>query len=251
MASLQGSLLVATSILEGAVNACGVGADSELSGNGSGNASLQALRPLSLISEVQQMMQSQQVCYQPSHDNCSDLDDGIDEGHHSPEEKHSSCFGTTIICPSQMNYHNRSFNADDITYPATKTKTVLGNIIDYNVKVAGVGVGVAECTCVGVGVGGVVGVGGMDSRVRRRTKSLGALRQGQAEGAAGSQMEEAHDASQADSGTNSGTLRGLHASSQFLPYLFTNQTAASLSHQDRAALFASCPSVKCDIVEYL
>ena len=93
MASLQGSLLVATSILEGAVNACGnvgnVGVESEI---GEGTASvqvLQTLRPLSLISEVQQMMQAQQVCYQPSL--TDEVDDGIDEGHHSPDnDKHSS-----------------------------------------------------------------------------------------------------------------------------------------------------------------
>lgn len=106
-----------------------------------------------------------------------------------------------------------------------------------------------ECTCVTS-----AGTHSMDSRVRRRTKSLGALRQGQPE-----TDLEGHLGSQADSGTNSGaTLRGLTASIQFLPYLFSNQSAAQahlhqagLNHQDRAALFASYPSVKCDIVEYL
>ncbi|XP_028968581.1 gamma-aminobutyric acid type B receptor subunit 2-like [Galendromus occidentalis] len=247
MASLQGSLLVATSILEGAVNACGnvgnVGVESEI---GEGTASvqvLQTLRPLSLISEVQQMMQAQQVCYQPSL--TDEVDDGIDEGHHSPDNvKHSSsCFGTGMMCASQMNHRNRGYGAEDVG----PTKTI-NNIIDYGLNgrvlllVFGPG---GECTCVG-----------MDSRVRRRTKSLGALRQGQAEDSA---QHEAGRTSQADSGTNSGvTLRGLTASSQFLPYLFSNQSAGSasvatagLTHQDRAALFASYPSVKCDIVEYL
>lgn len=131
---------------------------------------------------------------------------------------------------------------------------------------AGVGTVGAECICVGGST--------MDSRVRRRTKSLGALRQG---GQVNDPAEGHHHhhhmtggTSQTDSGTNSGvTLRGLTASSQFLPYLFSNQSSlgavaagagnvraaeagmAGLNHQERAALFASYPSVKCDIVEYL
>ncbi|OQR70623.1 gamma-aminobutyric acid type B receptor subunit 2-like [Tropilaelaps mercedesae] len=298
MASLQGSLLVATSILEGAVNACGnagasnVGVESVVATGGdggevsSGSSSLQAmqtLRPLSLISEVQQMMQSQQVCYQaagvdsgegaggPGTIGRDDLDDDcIDEGHHSPigheERPHSQgCYGIGVMCSSQLNYRNRGYGVDDVT----SVKAALNNIIDYgvngvNLPVGGVG---PECTC-------VVGADGhsLDPRIRRRTKSLGALRQGQAQTDADT---EGHATSQTDSGTNSGaTLRALTASSQFLPYLFSNQSVVQqqqhaghhhsarlhhhpasavggLNHQDRAALFASYPSVKCDIVEYL
>lgn len=105
MASLQGSLLVATSILEGAVNACGnvgvsnVGVESvvatgggggDVGGGGSSLQATQTLRPLSLISEVQQMMQSQQVCYHSAGGGLGATgrdefdDDCIDEGHHSP-----------------------------------------------------------------------------------------------------------------------------------------------------------------------
>lgn len=97
MASLQGSLLVATSILEGAVNACSnAGTTNVESATSVGAEAVQTLRPLSLISEVQQMMQSQQVCYQAAVGaggragggglSRDDLDDDVtDEGHHSAE----------------------------------------------------------------------------------------------------------------------------------------------------------------------
>ncbi|XP_022693376.1 gamma-aminobutyric acid type B receptor subunit 2-like [Varroa jacobsoni] len=288
MASLQGSLLVATSILEGAVNACGnvgvsnVGVESvvatgggggDVGGGGSSLQATQTLRPLSLISEVQQMMQSQQVCYHSAGGGLGATgrdefdDDCIDEGHHSPtgheDRPHSQgCYGVGVICSSQMNYRNRSYGVESVT--SASNKVVSNNIIDCGIN--GVNMSVSrlnpECTC-------IVGASdhSIDSRVRRRTKSLGALRQGQA------QVDtevEGHTASQADSGTNSGaTLRDLTASSQFLPYLFSNQSAvqqqqdgghhptnfhhpgsaaSGLNHQDRAALFASYPSVKCDIV---
>ncbi|KAH7935136.1 hypothetical protein MRX96_044827 [Rhipicephalus microplus] len=77
--------------------------------------------------------------------------------------------------------------------------------------------------------------------VRRRAKSLGALR-GPEQPSSSSQHHQASGAS--PSGTATVSLIEPDGA-PLLPFLFSRMV------QDRTALYSSYPSIKCDIVEYL
>lgn len=80
--------------------------------------------------------------------------------------------------------------------------------------------------------------------VRRRAKSLGALR-----GPEQTQHAQSSSAVSAASTASTTTVSLIEpdsaASAPLLPFLFSRLV------QDRTALYSSYPSIKCDIVEYL